>query len=259
MKRRLAIGVLAVGMVLALLVARRVTSTRPTPTPSPGASASIEWVRIPAGDGVAAFEMSKYEVTNAQYRKFVEVNPEWKPGGAKAKQLADSSYLEHWQGGDKEYASTADNAPVAWVSQHAAKAFSEWVGGRLPTHEEWEWAARGGQSGKKYVWGDAWPPPKGAGNFADATAKRKWNNEMVIEDYDDGYAGTAPVGSFAPNGYGLYDMAGNVYEWVAEEGGLRGGSFLNRNPKYLAVSHRYDYNPMYRYITLGFRCARTSR
>jgi len=145
---------------------------------------------------------------------------------------------------------------VAWVSWHAAKAYAEWAGCQLPTHDQWEWAARGGLTGKKYVWGDEWPPPKGAGNFADQTAKKKWN-WSVIEGYDDGYAGTAPVGSFSTNGYGLHDMAGNVWEWVSEQGQLRGGSFGSYGPDVIAVSYRFCGIPQFCYGFYGFRCLRT--
>ena len=223
---------------------------------NPKDGAWMVWIPTEGKTAAQGFWMYKYEVTNAQYRKFIEANPEWQSGGAKAKQLADSDYLKHLRGDDKEYASTDDKCPVAWVSWHAAKAYAEWAGCQLPTHDQWEWAARGGLTGKKYVWGDEWPPPKGAGNFADQTAKKKWN-WSVIEGYDDGYAGTAPVGSFSTNGYGLHDMAGNVWEWVSEQGQLRGGSFGDGGPDFIAVSSRDSSDPQLCSSYCGFRCLRT--
>ena len=106
---------------------------------------------------------------------------------------------------------------MAEVSWYSAAAYAQWMGKRLPTEAQWEKAARGGLVGKKYVWGDSDLPPEGAGNFPDESAKQEHSSWGILEGYDDGYAGTAPVGSFTPNGYNLYDMAGNVDEWCADK------------------------------------------
>lgn len=140
------------------------------------------------------------EVTVRQWRKFIE----------------DTSYKWNKWSLLKEYA-PADNHPIVFVTWDDAQAFCRWLSRkegktyRLPTEAEWEKAARGGLQGKKYPWGDE-PPDGTQCNFADKSTDFYWSDNKV----DDGYAYTAPVGSFPPNGYGLYDMAGNAWEWCQD-------------------------------------------
>ena len=103
-----------------------------------------------------------------------------------------------------------DHHPVVHVAYEDAKAYADWVGKSLPTEAEWEFAARGGLDGAKYVWGDEFAPE---GQMMANT----WQGEFPWQNLkSDGYEGTSPVGAFPANGYGLFDMAGNVWEWTSD-------------------------------------------
>ena len=103
-----------------------------------------------------------------------------------------------------------DHHPVVQVAFEDAAAYAEWAGKELPSEAEWEYAARGGLDGAPFVWGDEEVP-------GGKPAANTWQGRFPWENLKlDGYEGTAPVGSFAPNGYGLYDMAGNVWEWTTD-------------------------------------------
>lgn len=206
-----------------------------------------------------AFYIDKYEVTNAQYRRFSQARRRNGPEGFGIDMEEGNKILRFgfkpWE--DENF--NSDDQPVVCVSWEDANAYAKWAGKRLPTEAEWEKAARGGLVGKKYVWGDQY---KSGGNFAD--------------EIFDGYTYPAPVGSFAPNGYGLYDMAGNVWEWCMDwydpayytqspkknptgpiSGNnriLRGGSWVVSDIDFYRVSARYYKCPSYSYADIGFRC-----
>jgi formylglycine-generating enzyme len=103
-----------------------------------------------------------------------------------------------------------EREPVVQVAYEDAAAYAAWAGKALPTEAEWEYAARGGLDGAPFCWGDEFNP---GGRWMANT----WQGQFPFQNLAlDGFAGRAPVGSFPPNGYGLYDMAGNVWEWTAD-------------------------------------------
>jgi len=192
-----------------------------------------------------AFYTDIREVTVGQFREFVN--------------QSGHKYGGNWANVAKY--SPGDDCPMVYVSWNDATAYAKWAGKRLPTEAEWEYAARGGLIGKRYPGGDEM-------THDDAN----WGNTVNGKDK---WSKCAPVGSFTANGYGLYDMAGNVREWCQDwyssdyysnsptqnppgpgTGSyrvLRGGSWLI-NTYYLRVAYRYGNHPNDRLNLIGFRC-----
>ena len=220
---------------------------------------------------VDTFYMDETEVTNGQFKEFLLENPRWQKGRVNAK-FANASYLKPWNGNN--YPNGKGNHPVDYVNWYAAMAYAEWADKRLPTEAEWEYAARGGLKGKKYPNGNTITP--------------------LDANYSHHIRDTTPVKEYPKNGYGLYDMAGNLWEWcldaydaefyftfprdgvarnplsgansvawlmdnftnVEASRVLRGGSWTSADHN-LRVSFRSTPTPMATYNTFGFRCARS--
>ena len=223
---------------------------------------------------VDAFYMDVHEVTVGQYNRFVRETGH--------RPLSSDVSV---------YAPT-NRHPVVAVSWHDAMAYAKWAGKRLPTEAEWEKAARGGLVGKKHSWGNAMLDGT-QGNFADKNLgkvwKKRWGDNHADKNLDDGYVYTAPVGSYPPNGYGLYDMQGNVEEWCFDAYGenfyansphrnpiadivirgeennivainkkrvVRGGSwYYSLGATW--VANRGKYTPAHAFNTVGFRCVKS--
>ena len=124
---------------------------------------------------------------------------EWKPG----------AYWRHPEGKGSSVAGRLDH-PVVQVAFEDAEAYAEWAGKALPTEAEWEFAARGGLDGAEFAWGDEFAP-EGRQMANTWQGEFPWQNLCV-----DGFEMTSKVGAFPPNGYGLFDMAGNVWEWTTD-------------------------------------------
>lgn len=195
-----------------------------------------------------AFYMDRYEVTAAQYRKFLDATGRKPPGDPRFPEI----YPWALEGGvPKEF----ENHPVIYVSWDDAKSFCEWAGRRLPNESEWEKAARG-TDGRIWPWGNIFDPKK-----------------ANVQEYQAG--GTLPVGSF-PKGqspYGIYDMAGNVAEWTSDwyqayPGSdlvraafgknriVKGGAYtLPGEPYARSASRSMAREPEKKHRSIGFRCA----
>jgi formylglycine-generating enzyme required for sulfatase activity len=197
-----------------------------------------------------AFSIDKHEVTNESYARFLSSK-----GGAKP---------WHWPHGS--IPKGEEKFPVYNVDWKEAAAYCGWAGERLPTEAEWEKAARGGLDRKKFTWGDG-EEPSGARGTARAKLPANFGSTGAVE-----------VGKYPPNGYGLFDMAGNVWEWTndwyernyysisplknpkgPEKGAykvFRGGGWNDADERNLMPSFRNYTDPLEKSITIGFRCAK---
>ena len=233
--------------------------------------------------------MDRYAVTNDQFARFVaetsyktvaEQTPDAKDyPGAPPESLVPGSMVFHktrgrvdtrdysqwwswvpgtnWSHpfGPQSSTEGIENHPVVHVADEDAQAYARWAGKELPTEAEWEFAARGGIDSADFTWGNEhFPNGKAMANTWQG--EFPWQNLLI-----DGYEGTAPVGSFPPNGYGLYDMAGNVWEWTSDwfdsrhgEGKIKSccGPVSNPRVRFAGGQLRSGATPV-SYSTQGFK------
>jgi len=155
-----------------------------------------------------AYYIDETEVTNEQYCIFLnDYGKNTDTAGHELLEIGSSSCLIEKVGDTYKPKSGHEKHPVIEVSWYGAAAYAQWAGARLPTEAQWEKAARGGLVGKKYPWGDTIDPTKA--NY-DSDNSRSWTTADMLKYLK-------PVGSFPANGYGLFDMVGNVYDWCADE------------------------------------------
>jgi len=181
------------------------------------------------------------------------------------------------EGGATVFASNRAEHPVVAVSWEDANAYCRWFGKRLPTEAEFEYATRAGTQ-TTYWWGNSTPGTRKVANVADEFLNEKDPGWVIMEGYNDGYERTAPVGSFEPNPFHLFDMTGNVSEWTADwfdadyygkgkspdrnpTGPSRGqyrvarGGSWSDGPDYVRSAYRLRDTPPNRNDDIGFRCA----
>lgn len=216
---------------------------------------------------LAPFAIDPYPVTNRLFKRFVDDQPQWRRDRIPA-HLHNGSYLQHWQ--ENQYPAGQAEHPVVHICWYAAIAYAQWANQRLPTEAEWEYAVRGGLPDTEFPWGNAAVDPSRA-NYGDS-----------------GVGMTTPVGSYPPNSYGLYDLAGNVWEYcldawqedfytgspvenpvagdhwftgddylqVTTRRVIRGGSW-GGGPVNLRVAYRDSHPPIGAGNHVGFRCAKS--
>jgi formylglycine-generating enzyme required for sulfatase activity len=277
MNRRVFKAVL--GCVISLMLAAACAQLRAQPAPPPLKSGrwtnSLEMIFVAVPKTAVGFAI--YETRVKDFNAFAGTKP----------QLEGTNWNHAFYHGVTPVSAGPDY-PVVNVSWNDAVAFCAWLTDaerkagtipanefyRLPTDEEWSFAVGIGdretgatpreKSGRLldvYPWGDEFPPPSGAGNFADQAAFNYFTNWPHIEGYDDGFVTTSPAASFRPNQFGIYDLAGNALEWCADyyddspkQRVLRGGAWNNCGPRSLLSSYREHVAPGRFSVVTGFRC-----
>lgn len=143
---------------------------------------------------LSSFHLDKYEVTNAQYAGFIKANPRWGKD-VLASEEHNGTYLAHWTG--DTYPKDKAQHPVVNITWASAQSFCHWQGGQLPTEAQWEFAARGGDD-REFPWGDQLP------------------SSELVNFYGSDIEATTPVGTYPATGFGIHDLGGNVWEFLAD-------------------------------------------
>ena len=146
---------------------------------------------------ISSFYIDKYEVTNAEFKRFIDVNPKWSKPNI-PEEYHNGNYLKTWI--NNSYPAGEDKFPVTYITWYAAMAYAEWSGKRLPTEAEWEFAAKSGKDqGIAYPWGN---------EDADSTKANYFKTHI---------GHSVAIGTYPPNEIGIFDMAGNVWEYCLDE------------------------------------------
>lgn len=214
----------SIGMKLALLPAGQFDMGSPESDPNAEAAEQpVHVVRISKG-----FAIGVYEVTIGQFKAFVKATgyeTEAEKDGVGG--MGYDANAREWGGPQPQFtwknvgSPQTDNHPVVNVSWNDAKAFCRWLSDkegkkyRLPTEAEWEYACRAGTKTRFWT-GDSVESLQGKENVGDVSLRKKWDAATWVAAWNDGYPFTAPVGSFKPNPWGLYDMHGNAAEWIED-------------------------------------------
>lgn len=219
-----------------------------------------------------AFYIDQYEVTNQDFKTFIDANSDWSKDNIDSN-LHDGNYLTNWNGDD--FPDGKADHPVVYVNWYAAVAYALWLDKRLPTEAEWEKAARGGIEGQKYPWG----------NTIDESKANYTLNVGVTGN-------TTSIGEYPPNNFEIYDIIGNVLEWCIDRyerdyfedvsnanpiGGndtikeiqieyrritssrsIRGGSWVESGQPRVSITYRRGNDPARTSHLIGFRCAKSA-
>ncbi len=246
------------------------------------------WTALPRHRVVlSTFYLDKYEITNRRFQQFVQQNSYHTTAEQTGKAwaftiagIAADVNGANWlrpEGRETVFDSKREEHPVVSVSWNDAQAYCRWVGKRLPTEAEFEYATRAGTE-TLYWWGNGSPGSLRVENLDDESLKRQYpQRKFGFSGYDDGYIRTAPVGSFEPNPFGFHDLAGNISEWTSDyygsyenspernpKGPSHGDSRVNRGGSWYehdtARSATRNFNsPSELYSNLGFRCAQDAK